>query len=346
MKKILLTAVLFIAISNSSMAQNEFCKDIVRSASDNAILYTAPTPGPAWITKDNYSFSIIKGFNEAGATVVLSVGAKSKSDDLTRSTLNITFEDKTEINIADIPVKKGTKSDDQYYYTGIATLSVGDLDKLKKSKVTSFIFVDNLIKPFVGNFKTKLMAYANCMDSFNDTFKAPVNANEKKSIDGFWGIPFGASITDVKTAIAGKGGKFSADNSTPNELSFENAVFTQRNTDFISTKFINSKFYEAVVVFPEFSDTQLIPTFNTIVSELVNVYGPAKITKTFEKPFEEGDGYEVTAIKSGKAGYYANWKTNNGNKIIVQINKTDSISIFYTSANLEKAKEAVKSNDY
>lgn len=343
MKKILLTIIILTTVISTVKAQKDYCKDIKKYGAMSI------TPLPNFKGQDPL---IQLSFSKSGNIITLGFFANLPGSGGSTSDFSVQFEDGSAIERVNLEVHPAPPG---YGTNSIALLvSNSDMDKFRTAKIKSFTMLGQTTAPFTDDYKTRIMAYANCSlfasDPANPTVStstgAVSNLPEKKSIDGFWGITFGASPADVKVAIAGKGGKFVADASTPDKLSFSDVIFTQRKVDLLSTKFVNSKFYEAALVFPELSDTQLIPVFNTIVSELVNVYGPAKITKSFEKPYEEGDGYEVTAIKSGKASYNAFWKTNNGNTITMQINKSGSISLFYTDSNLEKAKEAVKSNDY
>lgn len=343
MKKILLPIIALITVFSTVKAQTDFCKDITRATTDEAVVYHSPKPGD--------QFQFVKVITDKGATTIFKIFLGISDPDNSVKDVSITFEDNSVINFtgANVQIDVAKEKDivGNYVYTAALLLSADDMAKFKTKKISSYVLLDKkrVPSPF-GNVKNKVIGYANCLDALNDGPKPVVNANEKKSIEGFWGIIFGASPAEVKTSVAAKGGKFSADDSKSDEFVFTDALFTQRTTTFIETRFINDKFYQAIVAFPETTDTQLIPSFNTIITELENVYGPATITKDFEQPYHDGDGYEVQAIKLGKATYIAKWKTNNGNTISIQINKAGNISLFYTDTTLQKAKDAKKSADY
>ncbi|MEO6521361.1 MAG: hypothetical protein ABIN91_06785 [Mucilaginibacter sp.] len=344
MKKILLPIILLITAFNVANAQTDFCKDITRTTKGSKVIYESPTPGDKRELVTQCGF--IKAIDENGAQNYFKLGtAMGGNPDVTD--VVFTFEDGSELKYSNIKITQGEKSAlGDYMYTTIFAISKDDIVKFKSNPVRFYMFLGK--KRAVG-FKgdiAKLRAYADCIDNLNEAPKPLINANEKKSIDGFWGIKFGASVDEVKTAIAAKGGTYSTGSSKPDNLMFSGASFTGRNTEYINVRTVNDKFYEASVGFPELTDVQLIPTFNTIVSELSAVYGDAKIEKTFKEPYKEGDGLEAGAIRIGMASYVARWKTNNGNTIIVQINKNSTITIFYTDTALNKVKNTQKSADY
>jgi hypothetical protein len=346
MKNILLSTIMLITVYGTVKAQTDFCKDIKKTVTDNAVLYTSPTPGEGW-AKGVFMFNLIKAIDGNGAQIYLQIAHKSDDATLTSSDLSIKFDDNNEISYTAIPVKREESGESgKYLYTSVLKLSSADMDKFKTKKFKNFSFVGATATPFIGNFKTKIMAYANCMDSFTEGFTPVVNANEKKSIDGFWGIKFGASVDEISAAMKAKGAKLHPESSDANALVYAGVQFTQRDVSQINMKFVEAKFYEATVNFPAPEESQVLSQFQTITNELVGVYGEGKLTKAFEPPYTDGDGYTVSAIKLGKASYFYLWKTNNGNTIQLQINKDLSMALFYTDKTLEKLKTTKKSSDY
>ncbi|RKR84903.1 hypothetical protein BDD43_5156 [Mucilaginibacter gracilis] len=341
MKKLLLNLILFIAIFSSAKAQTDYCKDIKKSVTDDNIIYRTPTPG------DQFGFAKIIDKAGTGTFFKMILGISDPDNKVTDA--SITFEDDAVLNFSNVIIDRSAEKDiiNNYIYTGSISLSADDMAKFKTKKIKSYLFLGKkrVPSPF-GNVKVKVMAYANCIDGLNDVPKVVFNPNEKKSIDGFWGIPFGSSAETVKATMASKGGRFDKENSKADQLYFFDAVFTGRKTGAISASIIDNKFYQAGVSFPELEEIHIISTFDAMVSELSDVYGNPKIVKNFQEPYKEGDGYEVQAIKLGKASYYAQWTTNNGNTIFVQISSKGRISLFYTDTALEKTKNAKKTNDY
>ena len=89
--------------------------------------------------------------------------------------------------------------------------------------------------------------------------------------------------------------------------------------------------------------------FNTYYDILESKYGkPTIINRDFENPFEKGDGYEFTALKSGKLNYYDSWTDKSLNqRIMLSMEKNATITILYQNIynneiNLKEQKEMNK----
>lgn len=52
--------------------------------------------------------------------------------------------------------------------------------------------------------------------------------------------------------------------------------------------------------------------FNDLVAMLQEKYGQGLVRRKFDYPYEEGDGYELTAIKNDKCSYFANFELLDG----------------------------------
>lgn len=176
---------------------------------------------------------------------------------------------------------------------------------------------------------------------------------QTKTVDGFWGIKFGANKQQVIDAIKAKGGTLDVKSTTEKSLVFDNIRFAQRKAYFLIIKFNNNKFYEAIVTFkPDESD--LINEFETMAKELSNSYGEVEVYRNFKSPYEEGDGYETQAIRMGKADYAAFWKTvnaqNDNNYVSLRITKDMLVRLGYQDGTLVKdaiaAQDKKKSEDY
>jgi hypothetical protein len=66
----------------------------------------------------------------------------------------------------------------------------------------------------------------------------------------------------------------------------------------------------------------------------------AKTKKKFKAPYTEGDGYEITAIKTGNANYETNW-INGDNYIIAALEedttaKALTVKLYYNDGKLAK----------
>jgi hypothetical protein len=133
-----------------------------------------------------------------------------------------------------------------------------------------------------------------------------------KPIEGFLGIKFGSSKTDVVAAMKAKGGVLSS-SSTDSRLVFTNVKLGQRMPDWITVFLFNDKLYQGVFFFKPEHEAQTIDNYNSLVSDISGVYGPGNPYKSFKSPYKDGDGYEVTALSSGNATIFTNWGSEKGN---------------------------------
>lgn len=348
MKNILLSTIMLIAVYGTVKAQTDFCKDITKSSTGSKFIYESPTPGDK--KEEVGKLGFIKVIDDSGPRIYFKLGLGFSNADLSQNNVTVVFEDDDALTFSNLEITKGPSiallTETKTLYYTLIPLTKDQLTKFKTKKLKNYTFMGEKRYPGLGNPKVKLMAYANCMDSFTDGPAPVVNANEKKSIDGFWGIKFGASVDEISAAMKAKGAKLHPEVSDANTLVYADVQFTQRDVSQINMKFVEAKFYEAVVKFPAPAESQVLSQFQTITNELVGVYGEGKLTKAFEPPYVDGDGYTVSALQLGKASFFYLWKTNNGNTIQLQINKDLSMFLFYTDKTTEKLKDAKKSSDY
>jgi hypothetical protein len=338
MKKILVVMFVLFGANNVLKAQTDYCKDITKTVNGSSVIYMAPTPGDK--KEESGVLSLAKMINETGINYYFRLGCSIDDPNNTITNVSVEFEDGDVLNFSNLTFKRGDKDIiNNYLYSTTIPLSKEDFIKFKTKKFKTYTILGKKIYGGLGNPKVKLMAYANCLDSFTEGPAPVVNATEKKSIDGFWGIKFGATADEVKAAVIAKGGKLNADASKPDMLVFDNITFTGRAAELLRVNFVNGKFYEALVLFPPLDEGVVIGKFNTMVNELNDVYGPAKVYKKFEPPYDTGTGeYDVQAIKFGKGSYTAVWKTNNQNTIQLQIDKELGLQLYYSDSTLEKTK--------
>jgi hypothetical protein len=136
-------------------------------------------------------------------------------------------------------------------------------------------------------------------------------------------------------------------------LAYEDVSFAQRTAILIMLKFDKNQFYEAKVAYkPE--QENVINQFETMATELKAPYGETTVFHNFTKPYELGDGYELSAIKQGKANYAAYWFTTNGagdrNYVVLKISKELYINLIYQDGTIVKKsiaeQDKLKANDY
>jgi len=90
--------------------------------------------------------------------------------------------------------------------------------------------------------------------------------------------------------------------------------------------------WKVSVYFPKEDDwSSLKDKFNSIKGLLTNKYGePDKDYHFFSSPYEEGDGYEMTAVGAEKCNYFTYWKKNLVNvTIITKISEYKQVCVSY-----------------
>ncbi len=166
-----------------------------------------------------------------------------------------------------------------------------------------------------------------------------------KPIDGFLGIKFGSDAETVKAAIKAKGGIFIVKSSKPDLLEFTGVKLGHRTASVFGVKLIDNKAFEADFFFDPDLQAKIIDEYNALGSDINEVYGKGESTKTFKSPYADGDGFELTAIKSGNADYQTIWRSGD-NTISESIDDDLSIELSYQDGPLidqaisrQKAKE-------
>ncbi len=97
-----------------------------------------------------------------------------------------------------------------------------------------------------------------------------------------------------------------------------------------------------VVLYP--GNNEEIETYESVRDILTSKYGnPKNKFKSFEYPYEEGDGYEEQAIELGKAHYITIWSTAKDNSMLgIEISKDLNIQISYEGSGWETESEKIK----
>ena len=78
-------------------------------------------------------------------------------------------------------------------------------------------------------------------------------------------------------------------------------------------------------------DESLRDTYTQIRNVLVKKYGtPEKTVERYLEPFHEGDGYEMEAIRAGKAQFATRW-LDSGETLVVNITPDLNVAVTYES---------------
>lgn len=189
------------------------------------------------------------------------------------------------------------------------------------------------------------------VSSLRDVLYGTVPANHKK-IDGFWGVKFGSSYMQAKKIILSKEGAIlDKKNSDSSIVVVDAAKFAGRQTSYIVLQFINDKFHTAVVSFKSDLEAKVVDLYETMETELNEKYFKTDSDfKNFKYPYKEGDGYEITAIKVGKATFASFWNfpREDGftNSIYLTISENLLVKLRYQDGKLiEEAVEIQKSKN-
>lgn len=171
---------------------------------------------------------------------------------------------------------------------------------------------------------------------------------QTKPITGVMNIKFRENQTSVRTKILQKGGQFDETNPITKTTFYKNLRLGSIDYELVAVKFINSQLYE-VSFLHEVSEANLMSTFEEIRTDLDNVYGGGEFFEIYKTPYEKGDGYEITAIKSGKGEVTAFWRTpnaeGNDNYISLEILPDLIIKLKYQDGTLIKRAIAARNEE-
>lgn len=177
-----------------------------------------------------------------------------------------------------------------------------------------------------------------------------------QSLDGFMGIKFGSSAETVKKIILAKpNAELEKEYSKDNTLFFKGLTFAGREVLMIGFKFIDNKFYRAMVGFKLSSSSEIYEVYKEIKNDLNNKYFvTTDEQEEYESPYKKGDGLTEQAIQKSKAHIHAYWEFKNigsqSNSIGLSISNGFLISLNYQNGALAKMAETKekteKNKDY
>jgi hypothetical protein len=130
---------------------------------------------------------------------------------------------------------------------------------------------------------------------------------QTKQIEGFLGIKFGSTKEQTIAAMKLRGAILKTSTNDPDILEFKNVKLGHRDAVIFDVRFVKNKAFQADFYFLAPLESQTIEYYDGLVSDISDVYGPGKSFKNFKSPYQDGDGFEMTAIKLGKAEYSTFW---------------------------------------
>ncbi|WP_439516351.1 hypothetical protein [Sediminibacterium sp.] len=138
-----------------------------------------------------------------------------------------------------------------------------------------------------------------------------------KTLEGFLGIRFGASIEDARSIIEQRANcVFDETNSTDESLIYYGINFGGRDTLFILLFFYENSFSKASVYIEPKLESQVVSLYQDIKAEInERYYESSEDFETYTTPYEKNDGYTETAISLGKANFSCFWSFTGDKKI-------------------------------
>ena len=146
----------------------------------------------------------------------------------------------------------------------------------------------------------------------------------------FKGIAINGSLTSFVSKLKAQGFTETAKDNTSTVLEGE---FGGRDCQiFINASQSTQTVYQAVVVLDKDNSwSSLKSTYSEYKSLLKSKYGSGTSYERFMSPYEEGDGYEMTAVRNDKCLYCTIYELQNG-KILLTINDVynGAVLLYYT----------------
>jgi hypothetical protein len=144
----------------------------------------------------------------------------------------------------------------------------------------------------------------------------------------FMDIPITGSVKDFVLSLEKKGFKSIVVESSGGKMT---GVFAQKDVDvYIMPTPKTNVVYAISVVFDEQKTWESIKfDYLELKDALTKKYGNPISRESFNKPYYEGDGYEMTALLSENVTFVSRWVQENG-EIVMTISDGGNIQLFYT----------------
>jgi len=130
---------------------------------------------------------------------------------------------------------------------------------------------------------------------------------EKRFIDGAWGITFGSSQSIARGIATSKGASFDAAGSRANTQIFTNIIFAQRQVDTLQLSYYQNQLWRAVLTYPIYTELKVMDEYHAIINELNKVYGNAQLIDNFMYPYKKESDDNVYTITKGEVDHRAIW---------------------------------------
>lgn len=149
------------------------------------------------------------------------------------------------------------------------------------------------------------------------------NSIAQTELTGAVGLSFGISTENVKSIMSKRSG--TVDQSGPNYLSYNDVMIGTKKADILFLQFVNNKLHTIKAMFlPEF-EAKTQDLYDELKEIITSKYGKSESYRNFKTPYEDGDGYEMQAVKLGKADISSYWKFPSDRIISLNIESTEKI---------------------
>lgn len=180
-----------------------------------------------------------------------------------------------------------------------------------------------------------------------------VTSFAQTELTGALGLTFGMNKDSVISVMQTKG--VTPYETKDNLLSFKDVPIGTKTADRVycylvtdPTKTSNKILHTMKVVFVSDLEAHTQSLYDEIKSILETKYGKAdKSYRTFQSPYTDGDGYEMQAVRVGKASISSYWNFKYENTVSIELNASGSlyyIAIFYQDATLYKEVKKEQEN--
>ena len=160
------------------------------------------------------------------------------------------------------------------------------------------------------------------------------------SAQSFDGVPISGDLITTITRFKAKGYTLKEYTNTGGAIMLGKVAFSNVEL-FISVTPKTKKVFKVSVYFDEERTwANLKSVYNKYFDILTEKYGsPDSKYATFETPYYEGDGYEMTAVGAEKCIYFAMWLMPQDNlNVAVKISEFKQVQLIYENAEMIKIK--------
>lgn len=141
-----------------------------------------------------------------------------------------------------------------------------------------------------------------------------------EELSGVYGLTFGSSFQEVKEALKAKSVKIVGEE---NEAINFTGAFNGRDFSIGQASFKNGKLSEVSFLYSGFDEVHYRERFDILVDDVNSKYPNVQAgdCSKFVEPFSAGDGFEVTALKSGHGILKHAWFFSSGRQIVVSVGR-------------------------